>query len=653
MNLTYDSHVIKLASVDWKSDHHRVAHALTAARGKRVIVRAHQPATGKREITPAAAPDLDRALSSVGIDPAQSFDLEIVIRQPGPDSPVRQALHGDHGYRDPRDFDQLQWAGERGTGTDTRDAAHYHPLRPVPMFLRENGAAVDLVDTHRGGSVFLILNGPSFATLDHHALRQPGILTFGVNNGGHGFRPHYWTCVDDPTRFMASIWRDPAITKFVPLAHYQKPIWDADHDRISAEKVKDFPRVFGFRRNEQFRAEQWLTEDTINWGNHGERGGGRSVMLSALRICHLLGFRRVFLLGCDFHMDTTHSYWFPEHRSDQAIRNNTDSYHLMRGYFAALRPHFDAADFQVLNCTEGSRLGPEIFPHYPLDQAIAECALDTSPSTHGHYVDRYQKKKPTTPPASPHSIPLSPPSILDPHSPILAPLVAAIGSAPVHADPFFHLTFPSVFPPDVYARLHDHLPPASAYEDLRHRDAMQADGSSARLHLVLTPDSLATLPPAIREFWTPIHEALASPQVKTALFARHYPALFRRFGREGLRTLKVEPRLSLIRDLAGYRIGVHKDIEQKVITTQFYLPRDESQAHLGTAFYRRTQPKTEELKTEKPSTDEPFQLAKRLPFLPNSGYSFTVAPDSFHGVDPLAEQDAPRDSLMLVYYLIK
>lgn len=40
-----------------------------------------------------------------------------------------------------------------------------------------------------------------------------------------------------------------------------------------------------------------------------------------------------------------------------------------------------------------------------------------------------------------------------------------------------------------------------------------------------------------------------------------------------------------------------------------------------------------------------------MPFLPNTGYSFTVGADSYHGVDPLDPEDAPRDSVMLVYYL--
>lgn len=107
------------------------------------------------------------------------------------------------------------------------------------------------------------------------ALRpRPGVVTFGVNNGAHGYRPHFWTSVDDPTRFMASIWEDPAILKFVPLGHFSKPVWDGEQGAASERRVRDFPGVVGFRRNERFHADQWLEEDTINWGNHGRLGGG-------------------------------------------------------------------------------------------------------------------------------------------------------------------------------------------------------------------------------------------------------------------------------------------------------------------------------------------------------------------------------------------
>ncbi|MCB1092149.1 MAG: hypothetical protein KDL87_11490, partial [Verrucomicrobiae bacterium] len=347
MDLTYDSHVLKLARVDWKADHARVAEALGQARGRRLILRAEQSAApvlagvgagasplgsaspGKREIRPPAGPDdLPRALAGAGIDLDRPFDLEIVIRQPVPGAPLREALLGRHGYRDTRDRHVLHQPPGSLALAATGVAAP-HPLRRVPYFFRDHGGAVDLVDLHRGATVFLILNGPSFARVDPGALRRPGIHTFGVNNGAHGFRPHYWTCVDDPTRFMDTIWRDPGIQKFVPMGHFDRPVWDRAAGCVTAERVADFPNVIGYRRNEHFQADRWLTEDTINWGNHADHGGGRSVMLAALRLCHLLGFRRVCLLGCDFHMEAGRHYWFPEQRSEQAVRNNTAAYEIL------------------------------------------------------------------------------------------------------------------------------------------------------------------------------------------------------------------------------------------------------------------------------------------------------------------------------------
>ena len=61
------------------------------------------------------------------------------------------------------------------------------------------------------------------------------------------------------------------------------------------------PAVFGYRRNEAFVAEQWLYEDTFNWGNHSKRTdaygntGSRSVMYIALRLLFYLGVRQLYL----------------------------------------------------------------------------------------------------------------------------------------------------------------------------------------------------------------------------------------------------------------------------------------------------------------------------------------------------------------------
>ena len=92
----------------------------------------------------------------------------------------------------------------------------------MPLFFSREGAEIDVVGSYRGASAFLICNGPSFVKHDLSKLQLPGIMTFGINNGPKTFRPNFWTCVDDPVRFLKSIWLDPKIMKFVPQAHFEK-----------------------------------------------------------------------------------------------------------------------------------------------------------------------------------------------------------------------------------------------------------------------------------------------------------------------------------------------------------------------------------------------------------------------------------------------
>jgi len=392
----YDTHLRKFRDLAGAEHLRMLEGLLSDARGTRVLLRILQGGT-KIDIERPSG-DLAAALRASGVAPERPFHAEVVVRRPA--SPSEPGAPGSGDYRDRHDWNALQWNGERGTGEPLGPS----PFRPTPMFFRENGSTVDLVDLYRseqGSSVFLILNGHSFDEGQRALLRnRPGVLTFGVNNGAHGFRTDFWTCVDDPTRFLRSIWEDGRIQKFVPMAHFEKRIWDRGDPgdegtgSLSRERVKHFPNVVGYRRNEAFQAEQWLHEDTVNWGNHKSRGGGRSVMLVALRIAHLLGFRRVYLVGCDFEMSAEHRYWFPEDRSGAAIRNNQNSYRILAGYFDALKPEFEKAGLEVINCNPQSQL--RTFPFADLAAAAASAEVDASASTVGMYVDRH-KEAPSPP----------------------------------------------------------------------------------------------------------------------------------------------------------------------------------------------------------------------------------------------------------------
>jgi hypothetical protein len=77
---------------------------------------------------------------------------------------------------------------------------------------------------------------------------------------------------------------DPTIMKFVPICHASKFIFNSDEWKFMDVRVGDCPNIVYYKRNEHFKAKQFLWEDCINWGNHKDHGGGRSVMLAAIRI---------------------------------------------------------------------------------------------------------------------------------------------------------------------------------------------------------------------------------------------------------------------------------------------------------------------------------------------------------------------------------
>jgi hypothetical protein len=288
-------------------------------------------------------------------------------------------------YLDKADKNGFDWGGVR-SGSKLFE----HPMKASPMFFRRDGMVVDVVNIYQNSAVFLICNGPSFKEVNHDSLRMPGILTMGINNGAHVFRPNLWSCVDDPSRFMKSIWEDPKIMKIVPQAHFEKKIYDK-LEGFSEKVVGDCPNVIGFRRNEHFREDRWLHEHTINWGNHKNHGGGRSVMISSLKICYLLGFKRIYLVGCDFNMTEENGYFFEEKRSKSAVKNNMNSYEKMEGYFSKIRPKLEQEGVTIYNLNPKSKL--KAFDYMNFSVAIEKEKIDVNGSTIGMYESPRDKEK--------------------------------------------------------------------------------------------------------------------------------------------------------------------------------------------------------------------------------------------------------------------
>lgn len=101
------------------------------------------------------------------------------------------------------------------------------------------------------------------------------------------------------------------------------------------------------------------------------------------------------------------------------------------------------------------------------------------------------------------------------------------------------------------------------------------------------------------------------------------------------------PAIALLRDLPGYRIGIHPDTARKIATVQVYLSADDRVPHIGVRFYRQD-------RVAKDPTR--FTETAAVPYLPGSGYFFRRTDASWHGVNATTEADGERNSLMLVYF---
>lgn len=217
-------------------------------------------------------------------------------------------------------------------------------------------------------------------------------------------------------------------------------------------------------------------------------------------------------------------------------------------------------------------------------------------------------------------------------------LVGRVEATPLETVPFEHLYLEQVFPPDEYERLLDHLPETRRYRELTHREAVQPDGTSARRKFYLLPEHIMWLPAEQRAYWGRVSRVLRSRELQEAFKRKFRAALEERFGRS-IDALSFYPVPMLLRDLGGYRIGIHGDGQRKAITVQFYLPRDESQSHLGTVFHEGR-------------NGEAARRTKRLAFVPGSGYAFPVIRHrSWHSVPQTADSDGERNSLMLTYHV--
>jgi hypothetical protein len=232
----------------------------------------------------------------------------------------------------------------------------------------------------------------------------------------------------------------------------------------------------------------------------------------------------------------------------------------------------------------------------------------------------------------------------------LAHMVESIERAWVDNNPFPHFIVEGIFPDDIYSEMLASFPKPNLYDAVsyeKHAD----NGVSNRGKFALTNECIDQLTGRQRSLWFGVRDALGAPKFKQAVFARLGEGLAYRFGTSSAEAAQTPgyPLPELLRETEGYQIKPHPDTRRKLVTMQIALPSDNSQAELGTEFYRRSLNPLALLREPRG-----FDVVKRSPFLPNVGYAFAVLNTlrlrSWHGRTKLAGQVGVRNTILNIWY---
>jgi hypothetical protein len=213
-----------------------------------------------------------------------------------------------------------------------------------------------------------------------------------------------------------------------------------------------------------------------------------------------------------------------------------------------------------------------------------------------------------------------------------------IANAPINGFPFPHLYIRDVFPADYYARMQSMMPEPERMVTISQARPVPPGAYKERFVLTFGGDQFAALDEERRAFWGELHGWLVGGTFRQRILERFGAFLAQRF--KGQSVAFYDEAL-LVQDTTKYSLGPHSDTPRKVITFLFYLPKDESQSHLGTSLYV---PKDSSFRCpggpHYPHAQ--FDRVWTMPFLPNSLFIFVKTDASFHGVEPIQDPDTRR-----------
>jgi hypothetical protein len=214
-----------------------------------------------------------------------------------------------------------------------------------------------------------------------------------------------------------------------------------------------------------------------------------------------------------------------------------------------------------------------------------------------------------------------------------------VSNAPLRDFPFPHILVRDVFEPAYYRRILEHLLPRELMKPIAE---VRKAGKYSNERFLFPLEEVGALRAPYGPFWNELATWLLGNAFAQALFSRFGQHVDRRFaGRDpGLFNEAM-----LVDDRTRYSLGPHSDMPTKVITVLFYLPADDKRPHLGTSIYVPRDPSFR-CAGGPHYKYENFERVTTMPYLPNTMFAFFKTDNSFHGVEPVREDEDYRRHLL-------
>lgn len=217
---------------------------------------------------------------------------------------------------------------------------------------------------HPGKRCFIIATGPSLTIADIESLR--GEITFGMNSISRIFdqttwRPTYYGIQD---RQVYEKMEESILSSFLE----EDNVFVADRLGLYFELPDRFVQ-FPYNGNYHLYCGKY-GEYSAKFSDDAYAAvyDGYSITYSLIQLAVYMGFREIYLLGCDCNYPKGEKNHFVE--SGFIDKNAASNPVRMRVGYAKAKEYADAHGIKIVNCTRGGML--EVFPRMALEEVLQE-----------------------------------------------------------------------------------------------------------------------------------------------------------------------------------------------------------------------------------------------------------------------------------------